>query len=70
MVGPGPSRMRGPGNGQAYRMTVEGPGVTPDVKWQAKGLPRFNPHAPALAAHEAAMNARLDQLNDRLCRKH
>jgi hypothetical protein len=62
--------MRGPGNGLAYRMTVEGPGVTPDIKWQAKGLPRFNPRAPALAAHEGAMNARLDQLNDRLCRKH
>ncbi len=61
---------RGPGNGAAYRMTVEGPGVTPDVKWQGKGLPGFNPGAPALVAHEGAMNAKLDELNDRLCRKH
>jgi hypothetical protein len=61
---------RGPGNGSAYRMTVEGPGVTPDVKWQGKGLANFNPHAAALVAHEGAMNALLDQLNDRLCRKH
>jgi hypothetical protein len=61
---------RGPGNGAAYRMTVEGPGVTPDVKWQGKGLPGFNPRVPALVAHEGAMNAVLDQLNDRLCRKH
>ncbi len=62
--------LRGPGNGAAYRMTVEGPGVTPDIKWQAKGLPRFNPRASALVAHEQAMNAKLDQLNDRLCHKH
>jgi hypothetical protein len=62
--------MRGPGNGQAYRMTVEGPGVTPDVKWQGKGLPRFNGRDQALAAHELAMNAKLDEFGDRLCRKH
>jgi hypothetical protein len=61
---------RGPGNGQAYRMIVEGPGVTPDVKWEGKGLPRFNPRAAAHVAHEQAMNTRLDQLGDRLCRKH
>jgi hypothetical protein len=51
-------------------MTVEGPGVTPDVKWQGKGLPSFNPHAAALVVYEGAMNALLDRLNDRLCRKH
>jgi hypothetical protein len=62
--------LRGPGNGQAYRMTVEGPGVTPDVKWQGKGLPRFNPRAAAHVAHEQEMNAKLDQFGDRLCRKH
>ncbi len=61
---------RGPGNGQAYRMTVEGPGVTPDVKWQGKGLPSFNPRAVAHLAHERDMNAKLDQFGDRLCRKH
>jgi hypothetical protein len=44
--------------------------VTPDVKWQGKGLPGFNPRAPAHVALEEAMNAKLDQLNDRLCRKH
>jgi hypothetical protein len=62
--------LRGPGNGQAYRMTVEGPGVTPDVKWQGKGLPRFNPGAIAHLAQERDMNAKLDQFGDRLCRKH
>jgi hypothetical protein len=61
---------RGPGNGEAYRMTVEGPGVTPDVKWEGKGLPRYNPHAAAHVEHERQMNAQLDLFNDRLCRKH
>ena len=51
-------------------MTVEGPGVTPDVKWEGKGLPRFNPQAPAHVKHEGEMNAKLDSLGDRLCRKH
>jgi hypothetical protein len=61
---------RGPGNGEAYRMTVEGPGVTPDVKWEGEGLPKFNPEASAHVAHEQEMNAKLDSLDDRLCRKH
>jgi hypothetical protein len=61
---------RGPGNGEAYRLTVEGPGVTPDVKWEGKGLPRFNPQAPGHVAHEREMNARLDAFDDPLCRKH
>ena len=61
---------RGPGNGQAYRMTIEGPGVTPDVKWEGKGLPRYNPSAPGHVEHERQMNAQLDLFNDRLCRKH
>ena len=62
--------LRGPGNGEAYRLTVEGPGVTPDVKWEGKGLPRFNPRAPGHVAHEQRMNAKLDSFGDRLCRKH
>jgi hypothetical protein len=61
---------RGPGNGSAYRMTVEGPGVTPDVKWEGRGLPRFNALAAGHVGHEQAMNARLDAFGDRLCRKH
>jgi hypothetical protein len=62
--------MRGPGNGQAYRMTVEGPGVTPDVKWEGKGLPAFNAGNPTLVAHEDSMNSILDGLNDQLCSHH
>jgi hypothetical protein len=62
--------LRGPGNGEAYRLTVEGPGVTPDVKWEGEGLPRFNPDAPAHVTHEREMNTLLDSFGDRLCRKH
>ena len=64
---PRPRRSSRPRNGQAYRMTVEGPGVTPDVKWQGKGPPRFNPRAVAHLAHERDRNAKLDQFGDRLC---
>jgi hypothetical protein len=31
------------GNGSEYRATVEGPGVTPDVMWQAKDIGPFDP---------------------------
>jgi hypothetical protein len=62
--------IRGPGNGQAYRMTVEGPGVTPDVKWEGKGLAAFNPANPEAIAYETQMNSILDGLNDRLCSHH
>ena len=61
---------RGPGNGQAYRLTVEGPGVTPDVKWEGKGLPDFSSRMPELVAYEEQMNSILDGLNDRLCSHH
>jgi hypothetical protein len=62
--------LRGPGNGQAYRMIVEGPGLTPDIKWEGKGLPTFNPVNPEHVAYEASMNSILDGLNDPLCNHH
>ena len=43
------------GNGQRYRITVQGPGVTPDVSWVGDGLPDFDPR-----------NARHLQLQERL----
>jgi hypothetical protein len=62
--------LRGPGNGLAYRMTVEGPGVTPDVKWEGKGLPEFSASNPEHVAHEDSMNSVLDGINDKLCSHH
>ena len=63
---------RGPGNGQAYRLTVEGPGVTPDVRWEGKGLPNFDSNNPEHLAYEDQMNATLDQVAaaDKLCTHH
>jgi hypothetical protein len=60
------------GNGRRYRLTIEGPGVTPDVMRYLDGLPRYNPRNPDHVQHEQAMNALQDQVaaGDRLCRKH
>ena len=43
---------RPPGHGDAYRLTVKGPGVTPLVRWESKGLPDFNASNPDHVAHE------------------
>ena len=48
---------RPPGNGARYRMSVSGPGVTPDVQWEGAGLPAYSTADPELVAHETAMNA-------------
>jgi|SRR5579862_2145522 len=37
----GQTAVRGPGVGSEYRVTAEGPGVTPDVSWEGKALPPF-----------------------------
>ena len=60
------------GHGRRYRLTIEGPGVTPDVMRYLDGLPRYNPRNPDDVRHEQAMNALQDQVTagDRLCRKH
>ena len=63
-------KARGPGNGRQYRITVIGPGVTPDVMWQSDGLPPFKQGDPDQIALEARQNAVLDSLGDPLCRQH
>jgi hypothetical protein len=66
------SSRRVAGNGRRYRMTIEGPGVTPDVVRYLDGLPNYNPRNAGHVRHERAMNALQDQVTagDRLCRKH
>jgi hypothetical protein len=49
-------RPRGPAIGDAHRVTVMGPGVTPDVQWQG----------PPLGAYDAARDAAFNSLFDRL----
>jgi len=59
-----PSPLRGPGNGALERVTVLGPGVTPDVQWVGPGLGAYDP------AQDAIYNGLFDQLvgpNDKVC---
>jgi hypothetical protein len=58
------------GKGTRYRITVKGPGVTPDVMWEGPGVGDFDPGSPADVAYEASMNALLDQLagSDAFCK--
>jgi hypothetical protein len=60
------------GNGERYRMTVIGPGVTPDVTWEGEGLHDYDKTNPADARYEKDMNALLDQMvaGDHLCHQH
>jgi hypothetical protein len=60
-----PSRQpRGPAIGDAHRVTVMGPGVTPDVQWVGPALGAYAP------AQDSAYNALFDRLvgpGDRVC---
>ena len=64
--------LRPRGHGQRYRITVNGPGVTPDVGWMGKGLPAFDPRNPTHVSLEQQMNGLLDRLSvgDRICGSH
>jgi hypothetical protein len=64
-----PDNLRPAGTGSRYRITVPGPGVTPDVEWEGDGLGPFDPRNQAQVAHERDMNALLDQLSagDKFC---
>jgi hypothetical protein len=55
-----------------YRITVEGPGVTPDVMWQGAGLHAFNRNNPSDVSLENQMNSTLDAIRGSWtkCRKH
>lgn len=52
--------IRPPGHGERYRITVNGPGVTPDVVWQGKGLPAFDRSDATHVALEQQMDSLLD----------
>jgi hypothetical protein len=57
-----PHRKRGPGTGNMYRITVTGPGVTPDLMWQAPSIGSYNPNNTADVRLEQEMNAKLDSI--------
>ena len=55
---------RGPAIGDAHRVTVMGPGVTPDVQWEGRRSARYD------RARDVAFNALFDQLvgpDDKVC---
>lgn len=55
---------RGPGNGDLERVTVMGPGVTPDVQWVGPGLGKFDP------VQDGIYNSLFDQIvgsDDHVC---
>ena len=64
-----PNNPRPAGNGKRYRITVEGPGVTPDVVWEGAGLHDFNPNNRADVEYERRMDALFMQFlaNDKFC---
>jgi hypothetical protein len=57
------------GVGERYRATVVGPGVLPDVAWEAPAIGDWSSADPA---YEQQMNALSDTLrgDDKLCRQH
>ena len=57
---PGPTRP--PAQGERYRLTVRGPGVTPIVRWEGAGLPDYDAANPALVAHEVSKRQRENEL--------
>jgi hypothetical protein len=63
---------RGPGNGRRYRLTLMGPGVTPDVAVTVPGLHDFRRGNSADVAYEAQQNRTLDRLaaGGRWCHRH
>jgi hypothetical protein len=67
-----PSTPRGPGTGEKYRLTVIGPGVSPDVSITVPGLHDYDPTNPADVEYEREQNAQLDSIVgvDKLCRRH
>jgi hypothetical protein len=64
-----PNDLRPAGNGKRYRITVEGPGVTPDVQWEGAGLHDFDPGSAADRDYEARMDALFMQFlgQDKFC---
>jgi hypothetical protein len=65
-------KLRGPGKGSKYRVTTEGPGVTPDIQVVVAGLNDYDPSNPEHVAYEQRQNDLLDTLaaSDNGCKHH
>ncbi len=62
--------LRGPGVGKEYRVSGEGPGVTPDVSVLVPDVGAWNASDPKKVAAEDAANTLLDQLAIPGCGQH
>jgi hypothetical protein len=62
------------GNGEKYRLTLSGPGVTPDVALTVEGLPDYDPQNPMLFERENQMSAKVREMaaeyGESLCGHH
>jgi len=67
-----PSTPRGPGNGEKYRLSVNGPGVTPDMTVAIPGLADYDASNPSHVEYERKQNAFLDSIvgDDKKCKQH
>lgn len=67
-----PPGTRGAGTGERYRATVIGPGVLPDIGWEAADIGNFDANDPAKVALEQQANALGDQFANGsfLCHQH
>jgi hypothetical protein len=67
-----PFTSRGTGNGAKYRLTVVGPGVTPDVSIVIPGLHDYDGNNASDIAYERQQNALQDQVAvaDKKCKVH
>jgi hypothetical protein len=64
-----PNNPRPAGNGKRYRISVEGPGVTPDLLSEVPGLHNFDPASSADVEYERKMDALFMQFlsKDKFC---
>jgi hypothetical protein len=62
------------GTGERYRLTVSGPGVTPDVSWVGSGLGAYDPANAAHAARQSDAHAKVREMaaayGDQQCGHH
>ena len=67
-----PFTKRGPGNGEKYRLSAIGPGVTPDVSAVVPGLHDYDGNNPADVSYERQQNDLLDSILgvDKKCTVH
>jgi hypothetical protein len=65
---PGQTAHRGPGTGEKYRLTISGPGVTPNVAVAVDGLHPFDKSNPADVDYQRQQAAVLSSWGDKQCR--